>query len=139
MWNSVVESLSFYTKPKPVRLYHSFLLHLEPSYHSLSAFYTESFEHLPGSCHHISDMVRVTVKEFQILNSLNCWMQSVIMFGSDVRKFGLVRCVYLAILLFIQFFLGENRKSSDIPEIIHLDSFQFESMFLHIPLCHNNF
>lgn len=85
----------------------SFLLHAEVSCHCLSAFYTEVFEHLLGNCHHLSDMVRITVNEIQIL----WWMRSVIMFGSDVRKSGLVWCVYLADLLFIQCFLGRKKES----------------------------
>lgn len=96
---------------------------------SLSVLYIESFGYLPGSCRRISDMVRVTVKELQILNSFTWWKQSIIMFGSDVRKFGLLWCVYLAVLLFIQCFLGEKRKSSDFLEIIHLESCQFEACY----------
>lgn len=47
-----------------------------PCYHCLSAFYAEAFEHLLESCHHLSDMVRGTVNEIQIL----WWMRSVVVF-----------------------------------------------------------
>lgn len=98
---------------------------------SVSVFYAESFENLLGSCHHLSNVVRVTVNEIWIL-----WMRSIVVWlWCPETWFGtMFTFSHLTYHLMLSWEIG---KSINLTGIVHLRLCQLESSLLLISLCYS--